>query len=389
MEKINLTAPEPKPSTDTERLATSAPRRPPAGRLLLFVRRTHLYLGLLLVPWVLLFGVSGFLFNHTGTTFGGATRELAQFSSADVRRLTQFEPLDLHKLAADVVRQINQAAKDGPGKYQLVDASAHVTANAGFSGRTTNGNINVSLNLAEGAASLTALAGNPPAKQTKPAFADQQVQLAGLDFAALGEKAGVLVKAAGLTVDGAMTPRARSGPELRFVVQDEQGRRWNTTCDLAQGRLSGRAADDDNGLNFYSAVTRLHKTHHYPDRVGGRWFWVLVADITALTLVFWGVSGLLMWWQLKPTRVLGVLGLSFAAGLAFIIFSGALDDLTFGAPRARPDGGPAFDGEAGGERGGPGQRGPGGMRRAGGGRGEGSSANGAPGDGGNRASGDK
>lgn len=368
MEKINLAVPvaatESKPSTDTDRLAKSAPRRPPAGRLLMFVRRTHLYLGLLLVPWVLLFGVSGFLFNHTSTTFGGATRELAQFSSADVRRLTQFEPLDSDKLAADVVRQINQNAKDGPGKYTLVDASAHLTANAGFSGRTTNGNINVSLNLADGAASLSALANTPP-KQTKPTFADQQVQLAGLDFAALGEKAGVLAKEAGLVVDGAMTPRARGGPELRFVLQDEQGRRWNTTCDLAQGRLSGRAADDDSGLNFYSAVTRLHKTHHYPDRVGGRWFWVLVADVTALTLVFWGVSGLIMWWQLKPTRVIGVLGLSFAAVIALIIFSGALDDMTFGATRARPDGGPAFEGEAGGERSGPGQRGPSGMRRSG------------------------
>ena len=361
MEKISLatpvTAAESQRSADAGYSERPTPGRPPTGRLLLFVRRTHLYLGLLLVPWVLLFGMSGFLFNHTGTTFGGATRELAQFSAADVRRLTQFEPLDLDKLAADVVRQINQNTKDSPGKFTLVAASSHLTANAGFSGRTTNGNINVSLNLTEGAASLTALA-STPVKQTKPVFADQQVQLAGLDFAALGEKAGMLAKEAGLAVDGAMTPRTRGGPELRFVLQDEQGRRWNASCDLAQGRLSGRAADDASGLNFYSAVTRLHKTHHYPDRVGARWFWVLVADITALTLVFWGVSGLIMWWQLKPTRVLGVLGLSGAAMVAFVIFSGALDDLTFGANRARSEGGPAVEGEAGGERNGPARRAP-------------------------------
>jgi len=311
----------------------------------MFIRRAHLYLGLLLVPWVVLFGLSGFFFNHTSTTFGGGTRELAQFSPAEARRITSFTPVDAGQLAADVIRQLNEATPDRPTNYTLVDAgAAHLSANAGFTGRMTNGTVNLSLNLTDGGAALTMQAGAPP-KQTKPAFADQQVKVPGLDFAALGEHAGALAKAAGVLVDGAMTPRTRGGPELRFVVQDGNGRRWNAVCDVAQGRLSGRAADDDTGFNFYSAVTRLHKTHHYPDRVGMRFFWVLLADTLALTMVFWGVSGLIMWWQLKPTRVLGVLAVSLAAVVAAVIFSGTLKDLSFGPTRARPDGGPAFESE--------------------------------------------
>lgn len=349
MEKINLAYPaaEARPAATPEYLADSAPRRTFAARAQMFVRRAHLYLGLLLVPWVVLFGISGFLFNHTGTTFGGATRELARFSPAEARRITSFTPVDPAQLAADAVRQLNEAAQGGAGKYTLADpGGAYFSANVGFSGRTTNGALNVSLNLADGGAALTTQAGAAP-KQTKPAFADQQVRLAGLDFAALGEQAGLLVKAAGLSMDGSMTPRARTGPELRFMVQDAEGRRWNAVCDLAQGRLSGRAADDESGLNFYSAVTRLHKTHHYPDHVGARFFWVLLADGLALTMVFWGISGLIMWWQIKPTRVLGVLAVSVAAVVAAVIFSGTLKDLSFGPTRARPDGGPAAEGEGG------------------------------------------
>jgi hypothetical protein len=41
-------------------------------------------------------------------------------------------------------------------------------------------------------------------------------------------------------------------------------------------------------------------------------------DAMAFVMVFWGISGVFMWWQLKNTRVLGffVLLLSAAAALA-------------------------------------------------------------------------
>lgn len=366
MEKINLAAPAAadRPVAETGRLPAAAARRTVAARAQMFIRRAHLYLGLLLVPWVVLFGISGFLFNHTSTTFGGGTRELAQFSPAEARRITGFTPVEVAQLAADVVRQLNETTPDRPANYTLVDAgAAHLSANAGFTGRTTNGTINLALNLADGGAALTMQAGML-LKPTKPAFAEQPVKVPGVDFAALAGHAGALAKAAGVTVDGAMTPRTRGGPELRFVVQDGEGRRWNAVCDLAQGRLSGRAADDDTGLSFYTAVTRLHKTHHYPDRVGARFFWVLLADTLALTMVFWGVSGLIMWWQIKPARVLGVLAMSLAGAVAAVIFSGTLKDMSFGPTRARPDGGPVIEGEGGG----PGMRAPGGVRRPGGGR---------------------
>src|SRR5262245_25994080 len=44
-------------------IAEPAPRVP-KRRLMHVVRRLHLYLGLFLLPWAILYGVTGFLFNH-------------------------------------------------------------------------------------------------------------------------------------------------------------------------------------------------------------------------------------------------------------------------------------------------------------------------------------
>lgn len=44
-----------------------------------------------------------------------------------------------------------------------------------------------------------------------------------------------------------------------------------------------------------------------------RWWGAVLVDAMAFVLLFWGLSGLLMWWQVKATRGLGlvVLVLSF------------------------------------------------------------------------------
>lgn len=49
---------------------------------------------------------------------------------------------------------------------------------------------------------------------------------------------------------------------------------------------------------------------------------------------FWSISGVIMWWQIKPTRLVGVSGLSIAAVIAFLVISGTLTELEFGPPRS-------------------------------------------------------
>ena len=53
-------------------------------------------------------------------------------------------------------------------------------------------------------------------------------------------------------------------------------------------------------------------------------------------MVLWGITGVLMWWQIKPTRLVGVAGISIAAVVAFLVtVGGTLEELEFSPPRSR------------------------------------------------------
>ena len=47
--------------------------------------------------------------------------------------------------------------------------------------------------------------------------------------------------------------------------------------------------------------------HGYPVQQNVRWYWAIAGDAMFATMVFWGLSGVLMWWQIKRTRLWGIL----------------------------------------------------------------------------------
>ena len=158
------------------------------------------------------------------------------------------------------------------------------------------------------------------------------VKIPGLDGAE--RKLLNLLEQANINPFGEVKLRSRFSPQLLFQVRGRDGQLWNATCNLLNGRLDGRAAERGARLDLRSAITRLHQLHHYPDNLGARWLWTLAADATGLMLVFWGISGVIMWWQIKPTRLVGFSGLSIAAVIAFLVISGTLTELGFGPPRS-------------------------------------------------------
>ena len=85
--------------------AVSCVRRPLGRRVMQLVRRAHLFTGLFLLPWAVLYGVTAFLFNHP-TAF--ADQPMANFGRAEVVG-TPLEsvptPLDI---AADVMAELNR-----------------------------------------------------------------------------------------------------------------------------------------------------------------------------------------------------------------------------------------------------------------------------------------
>src|SRR5262245_55532758 len=92
------------------------PRRTVGRRAMPAVRRLHLYLGLSLLPWAVLYGVTGFLFNHP-TAFADAPT--ASFGRSELSGTPMENPPTPAEVAARVVAALN-ARTDPPEAYSLV-----------------------------------------------------------------------------------------------------------------------------------------------------------------------------------------------------------------------------------------------------------------------------
>lgn len=308
------------------------------GRLMKLIRRTHLYTGLLLLPWVLLFGVSGFLFNHEDLFRESPEEKLTPISTADLQKDLGFAKVDADAVAAQIIEKLNAEAGQGSPKFTLASGASLqglMTFNAG--GDNVRHTFNLDLNQGKGVVATVPTTPREEAeKRTTPPYAGQEVQVAALPMDGLAQKIDDMTYEFGIDSDGKWASRGRGGgPEVRFKMDDDQGRRWHVSYNVLRGTLGGRAADEPPTMNFAQTVTRLHKLHHYPAEVGPRFIWMIAADATALTMVFWGISGLIMWWQMKPTRTIGIAALSLCGVIGFVIFMSVLGDLDFNAPVVR------------------------------------------------------
>ena len=80
------------PPEDVAPSPTRARRRPRGrwlAKLMKLVRRVHMYTGLLMFPWVLLFGLSGMLFNHPNFGESGSGERLDTAGPEHERRVDQ------------------------------------------------------------------------------------------------------------------------------------------------------------------------------------------------------------------------------------------------------------------------------------------------------------
>lgn len=298
------------------------------------IRRTHMYLGLLLFPWLLVFGVSGVLFNHPNVGEDVVERPL---SGEQLRVLTGFEPMEPSTVARAVVEKLNA---EGAG-YRLDEGFE--SRYSGFTVLTAPGegvNHILILDLKDGTGSLATRGTSSPQPPVVAPFSGATVALPEHSMAAVEAKmAGLLPK---LDVAAKTPPRSspRGAPELRFRMKDAEQRLWNVTYHLGTGKVDGRPADAPRVFSVNELLTKLHVLHHYPLDFNFVWLWALFADLTGVMIVFWAVSGLLMWWQMKPTRVLGVGAISLAFGLGLVFIGGTLADLQFGnvQKRAGPGG---------------------------------------------------
>ncbi|WP_437841174.1 PepSY domain-containing protein [Sorangium sp. So ce1153] len=313
---------------DPAREPRSAPGRRPRqryGAAMKVVRRAHMYLGLLVFPWILLFGISGVLFNHPQI---GRDFERREISAEQIAALTAFRPWDPDALARQVVEQLNAGS---PARYTLDEGTPgsfsgwpELTGSTRDGGRTM-----LLISLDDGDATLSTFPPGP-GKPPDPPFAGAKIDLPEHRMAAVEEQVKELLPGLGVEGAGPLRAHPEVSPELRFRVRDADARAWNVTYDLGSGRLDGRPDDAPAQLRFVELLGNLHKTHHFPVHGGMTWVWALFADITGITLVLWALSGLAMWWQMKPSRVIGAVAIAVAVAVAAVVMSGTASDILFG-----------------------------------------------------------
>ena len=306
-------------------------RRARARRVMKWVRKFHMYAGLLLFPWVIFFGVSGILFNHPG--IGGDDGVTARpLSAEELGRRTGLRPLDPAVSARAV------AARLAGGGYRLdPDYAPHFE---GFTAFVAPGAGVTHMLLVDVGSGGAVLMTRPRPEPTAPfAGAIEPPDAPGL----ASMEAGLSELLGDLDIEAGAPLRAhpRIAPELRFRVLDAEGGRWNVTYGLGGHRVDGRRTDEPPDLSLHDLLGAMHTTHHYPNELGVRSAWALFADLTGLILVFWALTGVVMWWQIKPARRFGIASVVLALGVAVVVMVGLHRDLRFGDVLPAGPGGPA------------------------------------------------
>lgn len=311
--------------------ATERPSRPPVKRPMQAIRRLHLYFGLLLFPWAVLYGVTAFLFNHPSAFADAPT---ATFGAAMLAG-TPFENRPTaNAMAGEVVAKLNETQK--PATPYTLGGEAKFTREFAFATvKAADQTVSVLVDVKSGDGTIRSQPIRGKLEQEKPPFVVGRSEAAGARAPRPAPRGGP----DGLKLDDPIHERIkasipgileRSGfptgdvtvtsvPDVQFPILAD-GRVWTATYNPMTGSLSGSVPESkpETEMSARRFLLRLHTAHGYPGEPNARWFWAVVVDLTAFVLCFWGVSGLVMWWQIKATRKLGfaILVLSAIAATA-------------------------------------------------------------------------
>lgn len=323
--------PDAQPGAPSEGAPAPKPhRRPLRKRVMHAVRRGHLYMGLFLFPWAVLYGVTAFLFNHP-TAFSDAPS--VTFGAAALKG-TPLETLPSpSEQAEQVVKALNE--KQQPATpYKLAGEAKYAREFAFATAKADGQTVNVLFDVKNGGGTVRT---NPVREKKEPerapfatGTAPEQKRGGGgpkgpreaRDGIKLADPLHERVKAAvpavlahtGFPV-GEVT--VTSVPDITFPVEAD-GRTWTASYNALTGSVTGTPADakPESELSARRFLTRLHLAHGYPGEPNGKWFWALVVDAMAFAMCFWGLSGLVMWWQLKAARWPGLTVLLLSAACA-------------------------------------------------------------------------
>jgi hypothetical protein len=293
------------------------PLRRPDWPLLL--RRGHLYTGLFMLPWAVLYAVTAFLFNHPAAF---ADQPTATFDRSALAGTPLETPPDPAAIARQVVAALR--ARQPDARYELADlADARFTREFAFATvAAADREVSVLVNIDGTGGTVRSRPLPPPAPAVRAPFAvgggpGKPAERLALDDPLPERVAAAVPAVLGRTGFPAGAVTVTSVPDVAFRMRDGAAV-WAVTYSPTAGTVAGRPADREAPAeaSVRRSLLRLHTAHGYPGGFGPRWAWAAAVDATAAAMLFWAASGAVMWWRMRAVRAAGAVVLLAGAAAA-------------------------------------------------------------------------
>jgi len=243
-----------------------------------------------MLPFVLIYGVSAFLFNHA-----------AGANEPRVLPVPNSLAIDADQLAANVANVVGVALAGEP--------RAELDGDYSFEFEHDGQRQRLTLPCDGSLPALRNLPRSSPRGDRVPTEV-----LAPTHDAAM--QAALAVLAAADVPHGDL--RRTAAPTLRFRADGDQ---FTLSMDRAQASRRPLAAVDASRL-----LMRLHTLHGYGSSAACV-AWAVVVDLMAASMLLWAGSGMLMWWQRRSHRRPGAIVVLVALGFAIALGALLADSL--------------------------------------------------------------
>jgi len=262
-----------------------------------WIRLVHGYLGLFLIPWILLYGVTGFLFNHPDFF---AEHEVFKLNLRDIPKssLNAFPNPD--SAANEALRLCaGNFEKKGAQIQMAPDSRPEYTEAARFSAHDPQKDFYLIVDPSRETALLRAFSKPAKPELSKPVWVDLNNSIG----KRMENGAEEVCRNAGYT-KGSL--KWENGPLLRFKVL-VNGSPYRALYDMGQGRFQiSPETGWSSAMTMRSFLARLHRYRGYPENVNIAFFWAIFVDLTTLSMVMWALTGVILWFWRKNYRRSGV-----------------------------------------------------------------------------------
>ena len=260
------------------------------------IRRVHLYLGLILIPWLFLYGLTALLFNH-----GMWLTDREDVSIQSSAPLLE----DAHIAAQSVSDELQEQG------LQLVPESAQWIGSVSLKGTMDGSTVRISLNP-EGYGGMlrTRPEETPEPEWTK--LIDGWSLVAEEQQDEIEQNIQQMIQAVNPDITNVEVNRY---PKLRFQVEKDSE---IYTVDVRHKR--GLSIFETEGKqNLRTKMLRLHTMHGDPGYAGAKWIWARIVDVVGVAMMVWALSGIVMWWQIRGTRNQGAWAIAFGIVMMVIL----------------------------------------------------------------------